>query len=659
MTLMNEKGIEEQSYFLLRISIGPVQEFISEARKSRDLFMGSRLLSKATLKSMNPILANFRKEAIIYPYIKYSPTCLNNSIPNIYMVKIPKVPRSELYKIVDQMEQELQKFWDEIKDEVGKRLPCSTVEYYEQMKEPLFYMNWVAIPITSDDLSRSYKSKVEDLLHFLEERKLTRTFGAWNGDNSVKCNQCGHRESMPDELFSQLRDTKQFKGMFRENEKLCSVCLLKRLLYAEKVGLQKPRFDSVVDISATTIKEIISKNESKEEVKEFNSIIDKLKEYISNSRIDEYTINSRKPGEFYYKDYLDYDFLKKEHGIGDNSNFKDLCKEAQEKISAVYKVTGINKPSKYYTIVSMDGDDMGKFMSGEFIHEEIFTIEYQKNLSKILAETASKTSDIIETNGKGQCIYSGGDDLLAFLPLKNSLETIEKLKSSFTDGFVNFDKKPTSSAGIVILHHRDPLQRGLIKSRENVEKAKDWFHGKNSFFITVRIFSGTVITWGYKWLIEDLEVKNKEGSTTSTGPISIIWVLQRLINFLTTKEEDRLSQKFLREFMEELPSFYKYVNHEISGNSKWVLNTTIFKLEFKRLLERHLPKKSQLKEKHGEEINLLEEIFAYMADPDKNKNLKKEYNSKVKENFENFLQISLFLSKELNGEGSENDSDTH
>lgn len=640
MNTTNEINDLEENFYLLRVSIGPVQEFISEARKTRDLFMGSRLLSRATWASMGPIFTHLGENALLYPYIPDS-SQYNPLLPNIYMVKVPK---SKLDNLISCMECALQKFWTDITEKVEKQLPISKEKFNKQIDQPLFYMNWVAIPLTQKELLESYKVKVKNILHFLDERKLTRNFDAWNGDNSIKCNQCGHRESMPSEVISKLQRKNEFKGKFKDFEKLCSICLLKRILQAQDIGLPEPRFESVIDISAATVRESVSNSMIIKEVKDFIDAITKFNSYISNFS---------KRGECYYKDYLDYEFLKKEYGIEKDPELKKLCTAVQEKQDVLYKknILGINEPSKYYTIVNMDGDDMGKFMSGEFVTDDVdFTIGYQKELSRILTVTAGNTKTIIE-EANGQCIYSGGDDTLAFLPLDQSLDAIRQLRNKFTEVFISIPKPPTSSAGIVILHHRDPLQTGLAACRDNIEKAKEWFNGKDAFFMTVRVFSGAVVTWGSKWTIDGLKVEKENGSV-----ISVLKVLNNLVNFMTAKPEDRLSQRFIRDFLAELPSFYEYNSYD---KNKWIFNEMMFKKEFNRLLERHLPKDSKLRSTSIEEIKSILEVFVYMADPDKNESIKKEYRNKVKDNFDHFLKSSLFLVREITGENDDNAHGTH
>lgn len=627
---MNAYGNE---FYLLRVSVGPVQEFINESRKTRDLYIGSRLLSLATFKTMEPIFDAYGLEAIIYPHIRFSREKLS-SLPNIYMAVIPK---SKFNETISQMESGLQNFWNEMKIKVNMKLPPDCKGYYSQKIESPFYMNWVAIPITSDELNNAYKPKVKEIINFLNERKITRTFDSWEGSYLQKCNQCGRRE-YPQEIYPSIQ--KKFKNRIRENEILCSVCLLKRLLNPKDIEVPDQKFDSVIDVSAAIAKKRIEHNKEKQEIKEFIDCINRMEKYIGNTH---------KNGECYYEDYLNYDFFKKEYGVPDNLDFRKLCEDAKKSLRAAYESLGIKEPSKYYSILMMDGDNMGKLMSGdikltsgEILENTDFTLDYQKKLSKILADTGSNTSELIknEEEGNGLCVYSGGDDLLAFLPLETSLSTANKARSYFINEFRKSNIRQTSSAGIVILHHKDPLRRGLEEARKNVEKAKkELFKDKDAFYITLRLFSGSVITWGYKWEIKIPNLQNLDS-------VMILDVLRSLVSFMLESPENKLSPSFVRDFMEELPSFYEYYERK----STWKLSEEMFKSEFWRLLKRHMPSKSKLwKEEFRDGIltlDLIAESFVYMADPEKNQHVEHTKENFTKENFENFLQIALFLVRE-------------
>jgi len=627
-------NVQGDEFYLLKVSIGPVQEFISEARKTRDLYMGSLLLSQITSESMRPICDAYGPEAIIYPYMGDS-SSHSVSIPNMYMAVIPK---NDLNLTIKEMECHILGLWNNVVKEVSKKLPSGCTKEYEHWMRQIgnhFYMNWVAVPITSGELEKSYRPKVQDIQRFLDERKMTRTFDAWKGENAQKCVQCAHREGMSGDFFSKLRRKKEFNTKIKENEILCGVCLLKRLVKTKNVNINftEPGFESVVDVSAGTFKQLINRNKTQEVVWDFLKDVNKIKSLLEEKTVDKIEELS---GEWYYKDNLSIEFLQKEYGV-DKSELLGLSTKAQKTLDEVYKLIK-RTPSKYYAIVNMDGDDMGKVMSGKSLDDNTFTVDYHNTLSKTLAKTAATTSDLIKDKGNGLCVYSGGDDLLAFLPIEEFLPTINEARFSFSDEFKLIDETLTSSAGIVLLHYHDPLRRGLKEANDNVKKAKELFRQKDAFFITLRIFSGTVITWGSQWTIKNFAFKKD-----IVDPIQVLDVVKTFVSFMTMDQKNRLSSNFVRDLMKELPVFYKWNKYY----SKWSFNSEMFKAEFKRLLKRHIPAKSDLWK--PEKITLLElttEIFAYMADPDKNEQIHNT-NDFTKDNFEQFLQISLFLAKEL------------
>ncbi|MEO0200372.1 MAG: type III-B CRISPR-associated protein Cas10/Cmr2, partial [candidate division WOR-3 bacterium] len=60
---------------ILIFTIGPVQSFISKARKTSDLWAGSYMLSYLTWKSMKALVEDFGPDVIIYPNLYGQPLC--------------------------------------------------------------------------------------------------------------------------------------------------------------------------------------------------------------------------------------------------------------------------------------------------------------------------------------------------------------------------------------------------------------------------------------------------------------------------------------------------------------------------------------------------------------------------------------------------------
>lgn len=252
--------------------------------------------------------------------------------------------------------------------------------------------------------------------------------------------------------------------------------------------------------------------------------------------------------------------------------------------------------------------------------------------------------------GNGYSVYSGGDDLLAFLPIERSLSVINETRNYFCEAFKKIEKAPTTSAGIVILHYHDPLRGGLIEARKSVVDAKEWFKNKDAFVITLRVASGTVISWGSKWTITDLKIQDD----IKNEPIQMLEVLSKFVSFMKLDPENKLSPGFIHDLMEELSVFY-----EFNVKKKWVLNEDMFKIEFNRLLKRHIKKDSKLwqdKFLGADSLKFMMELFAYLADPNNNEQMNDEYRKSdedknvIKDNFENFLKIASFLAREEMGD---------
>ncbi len=64
---------EGERLALLTVSIGPVQDFIAQARSTSDLWAGSHLLSHLTLAAMKPLLGRFGPDAVIFPHLRGVP----------------------------------------------------------------------------------------------------------------------------------------------------------------------------------------------------------------------------------------------------------------------------------------------------------------------------------------------------------------------------------------------------------------------------------------------------------------------------------------------------------------------------------------------------------------------------------------------------------
>ena len=217
-------------------------------------------------------------------------------------------------------------------------------------------------------------------------------------------------------------------------------------------------------------------------------------------------------------------------------------------------------PEPYFAVLFMDGDNIGEWLSGR---DKSFNLKYRDSwhtkiksgisgleagnpalkeyldsyritspsrhvsISTALSNFSTNvTRFFVEERLYGQLIYSGGDDVLAFLPVTDALGAIEALRYGFsgtrpsspillTDEFFEKESlsmdngwiksssespgnlrrlqmvmgaKATASVGVAIAHHSTPLSVVLAKAREAESIAKA--SGRNAFSVRIIKRSG-------------------------------------------------------------------------------------------------------------------------------------------------------------------------
>ncbi len=642
--------------YLLKVSIGPVQEFIAEARKTRDLWVGSYLLSYMTFKAIEPFIDNNCE--IIYPYVEDSPfyklkigqehiiplhILQISSLPSHFLVVVPK---DNLDNLIKSSRKNCKRYWLDISDKVKKRIhnEFNRIQnligwvgnnwdsLWDTQVEDLWYYLWVAIPVSDDELSNNYQEKARKIQRFLEERKITRTFNQWQGSSAIKCTQCGHREVMgPESLKENVQFWREvqikFKANIREGDRLCAICIIKRFIKSSDIlsGLSEIRFESTEDIAVIPFREYIKEkwnDQKKSELLEKANNLRKLLIPLLPSLTNLEDIESK----LIYTDELSPDKLMREYFpelkkdtdeyINQKSLLEPSAKELREFLEKIYEEIG-NKPSKYYAVLYTDGDDMGKWMSGALPRDGSipFTKDEHKKRSKRLGELGNKIVPDIVKNFNSYTIYSGGDDMLALVPLDYVFKLAIKLRNEFSNKGMH--PEATVSAGIVIAHYTENFRKVFMDGRNSLERAKKLFKGdksKDSFFITLILSSGTIVSGGYKWFIDD--------------DISVLKdVVGKLIEWM---KRELLSPRFIYDVLECLENFYY---EDRRGGIKF--DSNLFEVEVERLFKRHSQSIPE---------DEIKKIVKYLSEIGKDDS-QKDFD--IKENLAGLLRITTFIAREL------------
>jgi CRISPR-associated protein Cmr2 len=232
----------------------------------------------------------------------------------------------------------------------------------------------------------------------------------------------------------------------------------------------------------------------------------------------------------------------------------------------------IERPAKYYAVLQMDGDEMGKWLSGqkapkfrEALHPDfIAVLERQHDATGKYAdwiELTKKESDaprpltpalhlaisralgtfaldlvvrLVEEEHLGQLVFSGGDDVLAFVTLRDALPLAHRLRAAFSGqittengridvdwnkktGYVPIEKRIAStmgctasaSAGLAITHYKSSLQQAVHEAHQACEDYAKETVKRDALAIALLKRSGEDVRTGTNWCIWTGEGKDR------------------------------------------------------------------------------------------------------------------------------------------------------
>ncbi len=510
--------MDEQKY-LISIAIGPVQDFIASARRSRDLWFGSWLLSELSKAAAKSIVE--QNGELIFPKITKDNDLEESSdfnVVNKILAEISEHPEIVGKKVKEGIDERLTAITNKAFKGFGN-LPKQIIDLDKaqlQVSDVVEFF-WTAVKHSDSDKYKLDRDKVEKIF---SARKATRNFNQVNlnnsgkennwGDNVPKSSLDGQRESVIlEKAYDEFKKSKsklRVRLGVKEGERLCGVGLLKRHGKVEKKTEKseedfQDRFFSTSHVASLPLLERLKKQKSYESTKIYKENISGLLNEIAHE--DLYKIVGRVPKNLKHEVFGEYDgHLLFAERLSEFFDSEDKLKSAKTELRKFLdEVLGKNKePLPYYALVLADGDFMGKA-----IDEQDSKDNHQK-LSGKLSDFAGSVREIIENKGQGSLIYAGGDDVLAFVGLHKVLDYADKLAKDFKSKLEKFEfeekgekKTPTLSVGIAVVHHLEPLEDALELVRK-AEKAAKSVDGKNALAVVVDKRSGASRiakgTWG-------------------------------------------------------------------------------------------------------------------------------------------------------------------
>lgn len=531
------------SKYLFIFSIGPVQTFIAQARKTQDLFGGSRLLSDLVICAVKTAQNNGVE--LIFP----SKVEEGQSVPNRFL-GIIESEETNLQEIGENIENSVNTLFENITlkaltkatIQTGKSFEPSKPKGFDEQIKNHWDINWLFYPLGNETYNTQHYKEVEALLGSV---KNIRVFEQ-NAEKGRKCSLDGERNALFFGPNSNQGVIVNSGIWLNQNEGLSAVSLVKRYYGQENSG--KDGFPSTARIALLNV---LKDNEPKLEM--YKALFDK-KDFDEQLCYEENITD-----KYLRKNGYSYLFEGKKTDVVTLNN----CRK---------QVFGDRSLPKYYALVRFDADSMGKLLSGELLKDKRQDLQaFQTKVSGLLSNFSKWVNENI---GKyeGKVVYAGGDDFLGFINLTCLFDVVKRLRLEF-DKQVNqairqdIESDFTFSAGIVVAHYKTPLSIVLEKSLEMEHLAKEK-GDRDSFAIAALKNSGETHQCYFKWQIE------KNDKTENT--LLYFETIEKLSNLIG---ED-CSESFVRKLDTEFSA--------LTDDKGFFKHEDLVKEELKRLVKRSL-----------------------------------------------------------------------
>lgn len=504
--------------YLFLFTIGPVQSFIAQARKTQDLYAGSRILSDLIHFAIQKV----GEEHVIYPAETVP------SKPNRFIAKVLISDGNAMLQYAEDLSGKVKDEFMRIAQQYLGRY--SNWQACEKQLNDFLEVHWAAVSYNEDEKYGEKYTILEQQLGAAKNFRPFKQVEEWGRKCSVTGTQNAlfYRKAKGKDAAAYLcteckilgyNDTYLHDWALQAGEGISAIVLLKRLYNRKNNQTDNEEFPSTADIAMLhTFSELNEKVDNK--IKSLADAIGETPETI---------------GQFWFEENYNATYFAQQ---GKDGKLTD-AKIAWEQIHKCIKLLNYSY-RKYYAVLLFDADDMGKIIGG-------LDEEGQTKLSAKLGDYATWAKSYVEGENRGKVIYAGGDDFLGMLTLPTLYITMQTLRQKFAE-IVGM----TFSAGVAIAHYKTPLNETLQWARKMEKHAKD-VDGKDAFAIAAVRHSGQVTTTKLKWRIDS--TKDYADDNMATNSLQVIYK-QLLDNF---------SSKWIRILENESDIFEDAVNTGSTG----------------------------------------------------------------------------------------------
>lgn len=454
------------SQYLIEIAFGPVQGFIASARRSRDLWAGSHMLSEiARAAGLKLIEANAK---LIYPLpdrVERANDAENSNLSNVLLVQVEAANEDEVRAIVEAVKTAARKRIKTFAAEAWEKWKAAQVELREdfwnrQVEDAIeAYAAWVKIPAQGEDGKTPYRTAYERLKKTFAARKNTRNFAPM-----FEQGQYFDGAGIPKSSFDGLRESvlpvkrKKFPAMFglSSGEQLDALGAIKRV-----VGRQET-FTALTRLAADGWLQTLAQSDLQVLRDAYEPLVELQLATRTSGNGGIYVDFPYDAGMLFPERMERAKQDAKEANEGERA--LPTLENLAEKLRPILKKYG--QPCPYAVLVVADGDRMGKFV------DTAQEAEQHTQISAAVAKFADRVPQVARYH-RGHSIFNGGEDLTVLFPLGGAVKGARALALAFEtemkDVVAKFAKeaeaKPTLRVGAAICHVLEPL--GVIRTFAN------------------------------------------------------------------------------------------------------------------------------------------------------------------------------------------------
>lgn len=563
----------------LHFTLGPVQAFVAQARRTRDLWAGSFLLSWLSGQAMRAVLDHGGR--VIFPSVQDTegiPTdpllrAINGhggkpsigSLPNRFMAEIPDAEAGLA------AEKAVRDAWSLVAGKIYEKYVAPVAEHgrgTEHLWDRQVSGFWEIAWAVGDDPALLDRRKNWRTHHpspeYGEQCTIMSGYQEISGYLRIRKDEREKQET----FWAKLRAKGGLSDMeLRESERLCAVALIKRLfpkISPDTIGwqLDVSNWPATPYMAAVPFM-VRALEKAHDECAEYAQTV---KELCGGRIYGERSTRIMSLNQYHGQRFCDLDGdLFHRSAITDTATriptlgdkHSDQRKKLDKALRYLQETAGM-KASPFFAVLLMDGDSLGAKLREAAGKGSL--------ISEALAEFTAKVPEVV-SGLDGVTVYAGGDDVLALFPINTVFDAALSLKALYENCFENhcagkmsFSEPPTISAGVVFTHFSHPLQDIMREAHRLLDQQAKEATGRNA--LAAGLYKGESLNaeWKVKWqtvpeLTDLMHLLDKLEDTGRGLSSSFVYRIRETLRLLDSRPQREIGDSYEIPEQLDLKSF--------------------------------------------------------------------------------------------------------